>query len=329
LSLILILLGLLILNREFFNSILIKNQWRAFSLAAITLIFLVILFVSTDPVREIGTIPMLMCVIVWCIIKVKLIIFDSTKICYVETSNLIGESASRPKYPGEWASRPNYYKYPDEYHSHAISEMLQLFPTSPSQQTKLEGLRWYFYPQFYTGQLKAVKVRHTISPIEDYSSLDELKTAWEKVNEIIYNLYKIEYQSPMNVPLAIRDVKEPLMVVSNEVLYKSHTLLDGSLTGVELESQSLIVMLTILWFKIMTGFMVYGVKFYSDPNFRLLLRTFQEFYSGKSPMDSKDILFMIYVHLINRFPHQKKFLTKEHLIWLCKIFAPRPWGKSL
>jgi hypothetical protein len=275
------------------------------------------------------TIPMLISTIVWCIIKVKLIVFDSTKICYMETSNLIGESASRPKYPAEWASRPNYYSYLYEYHSHAISQMLKLFPTSPSQQTKLEGLRWYFYPQFYTGQLKAVKIRHTISPIEDYSSLDELKTAWEKVNEIIYNLYKIEYQSAMNVHLAMRDVKEPLMVVSNEVLYKSHTLLDGSLTEVELESQSLIVMLTILWFKMMIGFIVYGAKFYSDPNFRSLLRTFQEFYSGKSPMDSKDLLFMIYVHLIKKFTHQKKFLTKEHFIRLCKIFAPRPWGKSL
>ena len=194
----------------------------------------------------------------------------------METSNLIGESASRPKYPAEWASRPNYYQYPDEYYSHAISQVLQLLPTSPSQQTKLEGLRWYFYPQFYTGQLKAVKIRHTISPIEDYSSFDELQTAWIKVNEIIYSLYGItpELKTPMHIHLAIRDVTQPLRIVSDGILHKSHTLLDGSLTWVELESQSSIVMLTILWFKIMTGFIVYGAKFYSDPNFPCIITDF-------------------------------------------------------
>jgi hypothetical protein len=50
---------------------------------------------------------------------------------------------------------------------------------------KLEGLWWYFYPQFYTTEL------HRIPP---NSSLEELKTAWAKVNEIIYNLYKISWE---------------------------------------------------------------------------------------------------------------------------------------
>jgi hypothetical protein len=296
-------------------------------LSTITLIFFVILFVSTEPGREIFSKISLICIILWCIIQIKLMSLDTT---YVETSNLIGESASRPKYPGEWASRPNYYSYPDEYHSHAISEMLQLLPTSPSQQAKLRELWSFYYPDNYTGQLKSVKEWHKIPPILDYSSFDELQTAWIKVNEIIYSLYGItpELKTPMHIHLAIRDVTQPLRIVSDGILHKSHTLLDGSLTWVELESQSSIVMLTILWFKIMTGFIVYGAKFYSDPNFRVLLRTFQEFYSGKSPMDPKDFRFMVFIHLIKKFPRQGKFLTKEHLKWLCKIFAPRPWGKA-
>ena len=119
--------------------------------------------------------------------------------------------------------------------------------------------------------------------VDTNSSFDELLRVWEGVTYIIYHIYNIKPSLPMT---------EQLRIVTDGVVDRSETLLNGSLTGIPLETQNLIVMLTFTWLKLMTGFVTYGPTFLNDSECISLLNTFGQLYSGQITIDYKQKMFI-------------------------------------
>jgi hypothetical protein len=173
-----------------------------------------------------------------------------------------------------------------------------------------ELLSYYIQPQA-TPNMPKINFQRTPSLLE------ETQAVWVKCNSIICEIYHMK----SNLPLT-----ERLRIASDGVLDRTQSLLDGSLTGAELESQNLIVMLTFTWLKLMTGFMAYGTQFYHDPACVTLLQCFEQLHSGRASMDYNQDMFVKFVKRVSEFPRQGDTITRKHLQTLYWIFTPMPWG---
>jgi hypothetical protein len=159
--------------------------------------------------------------------------------------------------------------------------------------------------------------------VDSNSSFDELLRVWEGVTYIIYHIYNIKPSLPMT---------EQLRIVTDGVVDRSETILNGSLTGIPLETQNLIVMLTFTWLKLMTGFVTVGPTFLNDSECISLLNTFGQLYSGQITIDYKQKMFISLVEkTVERFGRVDDTVhypygaaaTKELILHL--TFRPTGW----